>query len=86
MKIRWSNHAVENLTEREVSQSEADKAIADPEFIVADPPDRQIYMRRYFDVALQKQMLLRIVVEEGEAELVVITVYKTSQLRRYLPR
>jgi hypothetical protein len=41
-------------------------------------------MRRYFDQVLQQEMLLRVVIEESGAEAVVITVYKTSQIARYL--
>ncbi|NJN84940.1 MAG: hypothetical protein HC802_23395 [Caldilineaceae bacterium] len=41
-------------------------------------------MRRYFDAFLQEEMLLRVVIEETESELAVITLYKTSQISRYL--
>lgn len=58
--------------------------LTEPELVVSDPPDRKIYARRYFDKLLSQQMLLRIVVEESEAEIVVVTLYKTSQIVRYL--
>jgi len=41
-------------------------------------------MRRYFDQVLQQEMLLRIVVEDAATERVVITIYKTSQIDKYL--
>lgn len=41
-------------------------------------------MRRYTDQMLQQPMLLRIVVEDTADEIVVITLYKTSQIDRYL--
>jgi len=41
-------------------------------------------MRRYFDEILQQTMLLRVFVEEKAEEIVVVTVYKTSQINRYL--
>src|SRR5262249_61705740 len=43
-----------------------------------------IYMRRYFDSILQQEMLLRVIIEETIGELVVVSVYKTSQINRYL--
>ena len=43
-------------------------------------------MRRYFDTQLQQQMLLCLIVEETPDELVVVTVYRTSQIARYLKR
>jgi hypothetical protein len=55
-----------------------------PEQVVpdADDPKREIYQSRFRDVK-RKQKLLRIVVEEKEDEIVAVTAYPTSQLRRY---
>ncbi len=41
-------------------------------------------MRRYFDQLLEQEMLLRAVTEETSAEIIVVTVYKTSRIDRYL--
>ncbi len=40
-------------------------------------------MRRYFDELLQGEMLCRVVIEENLDVRLVITVYKTSQIKRY---
>lgn len=40
-------------------------------------------MRRYRDDVLRTEMLLRVIVEETRAELVVVTLYKTSKFRKY---
>ena len=82
--IRWTNHAMQNIVDRSVDQLVAEKTVQEPEFTVADPPDREVRMRRYFDENTQQTMLLRVVVEEVESEIVVVTLYKTSQLKRYL--
>jgi len=83
--IRWTVHALQNLTNREISQQEANLALLAPEFIVNSTQSvRQIFMKRYFDAILQQEMLLRIVVEETSTEIVVCTVYKTSQIQKYL--
>lgn len=81
--IRWTNHARQNLAEREIDRPEVETTIRQPERVEEDPPDRRILLRRYYDKLLNKEMLLRVVVAEGEAEIIVITVYKTSQFRRY---
>jgi hypothetical protein len=81
--IRWARHAVENLTAREIERSDAEATLENPELVAPDPPGREIFMRRYFDRVLQQEMLLRVVVEESETERVVVTAYKTSQIRRY---
>ena len=70
--------------DRQIDRLEAELTIEKPEFIAPDPPGREIYMRRYFDNELGQEMLLRIVIESTEIELVIITLYKTSQIDRYL--
>ncbi len=82
--IRWTPHAVQNLLDREIEQAEADKTLAQPEFVAPGQPPRLVYMRRYFDSLLQQEMLLRVIVEETMTEIVVVSVYKTSQIERYL--
>jgi hypothetical protein len=82
--IRWSRHALRALAEREIDRAEADKALENPEFVVPGQSARQVFMHRYHDGVLQAEMLLRVIVEETADEIVVITVYKTSQIDKYL--
>lgn len=82
--IIWTNHAEQNLVEREIERSVVEFVIRQPEQTVPEPPDRQIVMRRYFDELLAKEMLLRVVIAETNVAVTVITVYRTSQIRRYL--
>jgi|SRR5882724_13498526 len=42
---------------------------------------RQIFMRRYLDAILETEMLLRVVVEETDTELTVVTLYKHRSSR-----
>ena len=81
---RWTPHALNNLAEREIDREEAEKTLTNPEIIMPNQPQRLLLMRRYFDQVLQQQMLLIIVVEDTETERVVVTLFKTSQLSRYL--
>ena len=81
--IRWTDHALEELAKREVSHEEAERALAAPDRNVPGNPPRSIYQRRYQDSLLGQEMLLRLVVEETEMEFVVVTLYKTSKLRKY---
>ncbi len=82
--IRWTSHALRNLVDREIERTEADRTLAQAEFIVPRQPPRLVYMRRYFDSLLQQEMLLRVVIEETIGAIVVVSVYKTSQIDRYL--
>lgn len=81
--VRWSLHALDGLIARTIDRAEADRVIETPEFVVPDEPTREVYMRRYVDVPLGREMLLRVVIEETNNEWVVVTVSKTSQLRKY---
>ena len=84
--LRWTSHALAALVDRNIARSEVEQTIAAPELSVIDSPGRTVLMRRYFDGRLGRQMLLRVVVEETPNERVVITVYKTSQIAKYLNR
>jgi hypothetical protein len=82
--LRWTLHALAALEDRGIDRADVEQTIAEPELSALDPPWRVVLMRRYFDARLERQMLLRVVVEETPRERVVITVYKTSQIGRYL--
>jgi hypothetical protein len=82
--LRWTLHALMALEERGIDRAEAEEMIAAPELSALDPPRRVVLMRRYIDGQLRRQMLLRVVVEETQQERVVVTVYKTSRIARYL--
>jgi hypothetical protein len=81
--VRWSSHAERMLLEREVELEEAQQTLTNPDKILAAEAPRMIYQRRYFDRMLGQDMLLRLVVEESDAELLVVTVYRTSRLDKY---
>ena len=81
--IRWTQHAQRELGRREVDQSEAESAVREPDSVVPAQPPRKIFQKAYSDGILGREMLVRVVVEETESELVVVTLYKTSKLRKY---
>ena len=81
--IRWTAHPRKKVAAREVSMAEIEHTIARPDSIVSGHPPRRIFMRRYFDDVLQSEMLLRVVVEETDAEMAVITLYRTPKFKKY---
>jgi hypothetical protein len=81
--VRWSPHALKNLVDREIQRDEADRTLAAPDLVAPGQPGRTVLMRRYFDQIIQREMLLRVIVEQTVDETVVVTVYKTSQIDRY---
>ena len=81
--IRWSAHARKKAAKRDVHENEVERTIVRPDSIVPGQWRRQIFMRRYFDAILETEMLLRVVVEETDTELTVVTLYKTSKFAKY---
>ena len=82
--IRWTNHALKDLEIREINSKDVLETINEPQFIVPAKPPRDAYMRLYFDEILQKEMLMRVIIETTEIETVIITAYKTSQIEKYM--
>lgn len=82
--IRFSPHALTNLTDREIDRAEVEKTLNEPDQIEPGHEGRQVYMRKYHDAVIDQTMLLRVIVEETETEWVVITAYKASRMERYL--
>ena len=44
---------------------------------------RRIHQSRYFDTIEEKEMIIRVIVETLGDDLIVISAYKTSRVRRY---
>ncbi|MFN8663728.1 MAG: DUF4258 domain-containing protein [Thermomicrobiales bacterium] len=83
-RTRWTIHALRAMEDRHIQISEVEKALIAPEMVAIDPPLRAVFMRRYLASDLGREMLLRVVVEETSTERVIITVYRTSQIDKYL--
>ncbi len=67
--ICWSAHARKKAAKREVPENEVERTIARPDSIVPGQLRRRIFMQRYFEEILQTEMLLRVVMQETDAEL-----------------
>lgn len=82
--MRIPPHTSNNFRIREISLDQVRRTIEAPERIGVGIDFRKIYMRRYHDLILDEEMLMRVVVEETETELVVVTAYKTSKFAKYM--
>ncbi len=84
MNIRITLHAISQARDRGISLDLIDKTVRDPEAVSTIDLGRIAMMRRYHDTELQKEMVLRVIVEQTPEELVVLTAFKTSRIGRYL--
>jgi hypothetical protein len=83
--IRFSPHAEANLKAREIARADAEAAIHNPARREAARSPREIVTHHYYDRVTGETMLLRAVIEETASEIAVVTLYKTSKLKKYLP-
>jgi hypothetical protein len=83
-RVRWTAHAEASLRDREIDRTEAQHTIDAPDRRIASRGGRTVLARRYDDPVLGQPMALCVVLEEHGAETVVVTVYKSSKLDKYL--
>ena len=82
--IRWARHALEALAEREIDREEVERALSGPTPTLPGLGNRTVHMQKYHDRALDQEMLLCVVTEDHGGEVVIVTIYKTSKLEKYL--
>jgi len=71
------------ITKREIDRAEEELTLHQPDAVIPAPPKRHFYQRRYIDKTLHETMLLRVLVEETDTEMAVVTLYKTSKFGKY---
>ncbi len=82
--VRWTAHAEASLRDREIERSEVERALKAPDRRIAGRGAREMLVRGYDDAVVGQRMALCVVVEEHASETVVVTVYKSSRLGKYL--
>jgi len=83
--IRFSPHALENLSIREIGKDLVEQAIRNPHRRVPSRLPREVVTLAYYDTVLSVNAVLRVVLEENDDEIAVITLYKSTNLKKYLP-
>lgn len=77
--FRISEHARAEMARRNIDDSVLWAVISEPEQIVPVRPGRSIYPSRIES----DTRLLRVVVDEDRQPAIVVTAYRTSNLRKY---
>lgn len=83
MDIILTNHAKFEIDRRQISEEAAIGVAQNPEQVIKLLQGRRIGQSRYFDSRANKEMLLRVICEERDNLLFVITAYKTSKIDKY---
>lgn len=71
------------MKRRRINKGLVLKVVRNPEQKISLKRKREICQTRFFDVPEKKQMLIRVVIEETEEIIKIITAYKTSKIEKY---
>ena len=71
------------MVARQISETMVLEAVERPQQTIRVGAGRQVSQNRYFDAFEMKEMLLRVFVEPSEDDLIVLSVYRTSRIRKY---
>lgn len=82
MKFHLTNHVLQKLEQRKIPIQYLETLLENPQQILPDKNDRKIFQSQFlFDNG--KTYLLRAVVTDLTKPAIVLTVYKTNQIKRY---
>lgn len=84
MNLEFSSHARIELERREIDKADVELTFSEPDRVVEARFGRKVYQKIVQDKILLKPMLYRVVVEVVENTYSVITVYKTSNIKKYM--
>ena len=71
------------MAARLISEAQVVEVLETPQQRIRIGRGRQIYQNRYFDAIELREMMIRVVVEASEVDPIVVSVYRTSRVRKY---
>jgi len=83
MKIVITSHARLMMGRRQIGEEDVLYVAASPQQVVSLQGARMVYQSRLHDSIEGKEMLYRIILEQREEEVIIITAYKTSRIDKY---
>jgi len=85
MRIRFSRHALEEISYRSLPESLVTQVLETPDQVAPAQFGRMVYQSK-LAFPDGKVYLLRVVVEPRQGELFVVTAYRTTRLAKYWVR
>lgn len=80
--FRYSTHALEEMERRSIPIEIANGVLQQPEQIVLERAPRKAYQSRV-NFGAGRTLLVRLIVDDMLSPAVVVTVYRTSKIRKY---
>ena len=78
-----TKHAVFEAQRRGIDIENIMSVIENPQQKLPSKKNRVVLQSKYHDNIEDKEMLLRVIVEEEESSIKVISVYRTSRIEKY---
>jgi len=82
MKFRITNHALEEIQKRKIPSALVEYVVNNPQQILRQDKDIRIHQSQV-DLGTGKLYLLRIFINIAVDPATIITVYRTSQIKKY---
>ncbi|MBI4688040.1 MAG: DUF4258 domain-containing protein [Nitrospirae bacterium] len=82
MKFEISRHAQEEINRREIPQDLVETILQNPQQIVGEYGQKKAY-QSIINMEAGKDYLVRVIVNDTVNPSKVVTVYKTSKIRKY---
>ena len=83
MRIIFSNHALFEMNRRKIEKYVVENVLNNPNQRITSKKSRIIIQGKYLNQYQNKEMLLRIIGEQVNDMFYIITVYKTSKIKKY---
>lgn len=71
------------MAARQNSEAQVVEVLERPQQRIRIGRGRQIYQNRYVDPIGLREMMIRVIVEGSEDDPIVVSVYRTSNVRKY---
>jgi len=82
-EIKISKHAKEQMDERGISEEMLMNIIVSPQQSIPDEPEKMIYQSVEYFAEDKREFLVRVFVNTIKQPNLVITVYRTSKIKKY---
>jgi hypothetical protein len=82
MKFQLSKHAQERIASRNIPASFVEQLLECPQQVLDEAPNKQIYQSQ-FQFPNGRTYLLRAIVYSSTRPVIVASIYKTNQIKRY---
>ena len=82
-RVVVSSHARFEMERRQILEEAVCQVALAPQQVVSSAKRRAIHQSRVDDAASGRKMLLRVVVEQRQDAVFVVTAYRTSKIEKY---